>query len=143
VIECSLVAATALQSMLLQRGGNRIRVFPALPAERKEAVFHNLRAEGAFLVSAGRKDGKTRWVRIKSLAGEPCKDRPGFDSAFTTSTPSLPMKETGPGLFELWLGKGQEVILFQEAADSHPAVAACALAKESVNFWGIKDLMKK
>ena len=29
-----------------------IKLFPAIPAEWKEAVFHNLRTEGAFLISA-------------------------------------------------------------------------------------------
>lgn len=139
VIECSLVAATALQSMLIQSGGDRIRIFPAVPAEWKEAVFHDLRAEGAFLVSAGRRDGKTRWVRIKSLAGEPCKVRPGFDSAFSNSLPSIKMKEVEPGLFELGLGKGQEILLFQDAVDTHPEVIASPLPKESLNFWGVKN----
>ena len=142
VIECSLVAATALQSMLLQSWGGRIRIFPALPAEWKETVFHDLRAEGAFLVSAGRRDGRTRWVRIKSLAGEPCKVRPGFEGAFSTSPPSIPMKEIGSGLFEVGLGKGQEVVLFQEAGDNPPEVAACPLPSGSANFFGIKDPKK-
>lgn len=119
--------------------GDRIRIFPAVPAEWKEAVFHDLRAEGAFLVSAGRRDGKTRWVRIKSLAGEPCKVRPGFDSAFSNSLPSIKMKEVEPGLFELGLGKGQEILLFQDAVDTHPEVIASPLPKESLNFWGVKN----
>ncbi|MEI6646318.1 MAG: glycoside hydrolase family 95-like protein [bacterium] len=138
VIECSLVAATALQSMLLQSGGDRIRVFPAVPVEWKDAVFHDLRAEGAFLVSAERRGGKTHWVRIKSLAGEPCKVRPGFEGAFKSSLPSIKMKEVEPGLFELGLGKGQEIILFQETGDSRPKVADCLLPKKSVNVWGVK-----
>jgi hypothetical protein len=73
VIECSIVLARSLQDMLLQSHNNLIRVFPAVPAAWTNAVFHNLRAEGAFLVSAERKAGKTQWVRVKSLAGEPCR----------------------------------------------------------------------
>ncbi len=138
VIECSLVAATALQSMLLQSGGDRIWIFPAVPAEWKEAVFHDLRAEGAFLISAGRKAGKTRWVRIKSLAGEPCRVRPGFDGAFTNSPPSIPIKEIEPGLFDLGLAKEQEAILFLEAGDSPPEVIPSPLPEGSGNFWGVK-----
>ena len=71
VIECSIVLARSLQDMLLQSHNNLIRIFPAIPAAWTNAVFHNLRAEGAFLVSAERNAGKTQWVRIKSLAGEP------------------------------------------------------------------------
>jgi alpha-L-fucosidase 2 len=117
VIECSLFAAKALQDMLLQSWGDRIRIFPAMPAEWKEAEFHDLRTEGAFLVSAARYNGYTRWVKIKSLAGAPCKVNPGFAGAFMTSSHLQNMHEVEPGIFELVLNKGQEVILYQEPKD--------------------------
>lgn len=120
VIECSLFAAKSLQDMLLQSWGDRIRIFPAMPSEWKEAEFHDLRAEGAFLVSAARYNGYTRWVKIKSLSGAPCKVRPGFVGAFSTSLPSVKIREVEPGIFELGLGKGQEVVLFQETSDILP-----------------------
>jgi hypothetical protein len=138
VIECSIVLNRSLQDMLLQSWGDKINIFPAVPSAWKEAVFHDLLAEGAFLVSAERKAGKTRWVRIKSLAGEPCRVRPGFEGAFTSSQPSVPIKEIKPGLFELGLTKGQEVILFQNANDSQPEVKPIPLPEGSGNFWGVK-----
>lgn len=138
VIECSLVAATALQSMLLQSSPERIWIFPAVPAEWKDVVFHDLRADGAFLVSAERKTGKTRWVRIKSLAGEPCIVRLGFDGTSISSQPSIPIKEIKPGLFELGLIKGQEVLLSQDTGDTQPEVNPCTLPEGSGNFWGVK-----
>ena len=52
VIECSIVLDRSLQDMLLQSWGDKINVFPAVPQEWDTAVFHDLRAEGAFLVSA-------------------------------------------------------------------------------------------
>jgi alpha-L-fucosidase 2 len=114
VIECSLFAARALQEMLLQSWGDRIRIFPAMPSEWREAVFNDLRAEGAFLVSAERRDGQTRWVRIKSLAGAVCRVRPGFNGAFTSSLPALKIQEIAPGFFELGLKKGEEVTLYRK-----------------------------
>jgi hypothetical protein len=120
VIECSLFAAKSLQDMLLQSWGDRIRIFPAIPAEWKEASFHDLRAEGAFLVSAERRNGKTDWVRIKSLAGAPCRIRPGFTGHFDLSSPVVKMHEIEPGVFELGLEKGQEVILSQKANSVSP-----------------------
>jgi len=143
VIECSLVAAKALQDMLLQSWGGRIRVFPAVPAEWKEAAFRDLRAEGAFLVSAARRDGKTRWVRIKSLAGEPCLVRPNFAGAFKSSDSTIAPHEVKPGLFELPLAKGQEVVLYQEAADVLPEVVPCAHPAGGANFWGLKVAGRK
>ncbi|RED40161.1 glycosyl hydrolase family 95 catalytic domain-containing protein [Paenibacillus sp. VMFN-D1] len=73
VIETPLAGAEAIHDMLLQSWGNIIRVFPAVPETWQEAVFHNLRAEGGFLVSAASKAGQTAFIRIQSLAGEPCR----------------------------------------------------------------------
>ena len=59
-------------------GSGPIRIFPAVPTAWQDVEFHDLRAEGAFLVSAKRSGGRTQWVRIRSLAGEPCRVRPGI-----------------------------------------------------------------
>ncbi len=78
VMETPLAGAEAIHDMLLQSWGGTIRIFPAVPEEWQEAAFHNLRAEGAFLVSAMRKNGATEWIRLKSLEGEPCRIRTGW-----------------------------------------------------------------
>ncbi len=79
-IESSLAVMNNIQMLLLQSWSDPatdepvlIRVFPAVPAVWRDVEFQDLRAEGAFLVSAKRRAGKTEWVRIKSLAGEPCR----------------------------------------------------------------------
>lgn len=72
VIETPLSAAASIMELQLQSWGDKIRVFPAVPDSWKEASFQDLRAQGGFLVSANRKDGKTEWVSIKSLSGKPC-----------------------------------------------------------------------
>ncbi|NLT17421.1 MAG: discoidin domain-containing protein, partial [Clostridiales bacterium] len=92
-----------------------------------------------FLVSAGRRGGKTRWVRIKSLAGEPCRVRPGFEGTFDVAPSSVGSKEVGAGVFELGIGKGQEAILFQEAGDVLPEVTPCVLSPKALNAFGLKD----
>jgi alpha-L-fucosidase 2 len=63
-LEANFAAGQAVHEMLLQSWGGVIRVFPAVPAEWTDVSFRDLRAEGAFLVSAQRKQGKTIWVRI-------------------------------------------------------------------------------
>jgi alpha-L-fucosidase 2 len=73
VIETPLAGAATLHEMLLQSWGGKIRVFPAVPDSWKDITIHNLRAEGGFLVSAARRNGKLQWVRITSLAGEPLR----------------------------------------------------------------------
>lgn len=69
VMETPLHGATAMQEMLLQSWKGRLRIFPAVPKEWPDIQFHQLRGEGGFLVSARRKQGKTKWVFIKSEAG--------------------------------------------------------------------------
>ena len=59
----------SLLEMLLQSQEPIIQVFPAIPDAWEEASFENLRAEGAFLVSAARKSSKTAVVIVKSEKG--------------------------------------------------------------------------
>lgn len=68
-LEGNFAAAQAVHEMLLQSWGGVIRMFPATPTAWKETSFDRLRAEGAFLVSARREDGRTRWVRVESPGG--------------------------------------------------------------------------
>ncbi|MGQ1785315.1 glycosyl hydrolase family 95 catalytic domain-containing protein [Saccharicrinis sp. GN24d3] len=69
VMETPLHGATAMQEMLLQSWGGKLRIFPAVPTEWPDAQFHQLRGEGGFLVSARREQGKTKWVLVKAEAG--------------------------------------------------------------------------
>ena len=112
-------AAQAVHEMLLQSWSDPtkdepgpIRVFPACPGEWKDVTFHDLRTEGAFLVSAERKGGVTQWVRIKSLAGEPCRVRPGLTGELQLKGErAIKFKTVAPGIYDLDLKKGEEVLL--------------------------------
>ena len=53
------------------RLGKRKYAYSPPSPQWQDVRFQDLRAEGAFLVSAIRKGGKTTDIRIKSLAGEP------------------------------------------------------------------------
>jgi alpha-L-fucosidase 2 len=68
-LEGNFAAAAGLQEMLLQSYSGTIRVFPAIPTGWRDASFDTLRAEGAFLVSAKRKDGLTQSVEILAEEG--------------------------------------------------------------------------
>ena len=134
-IETPLSAAASLHDMLLSSWGDRIRVFPGVPAAWRDVVFHNLRAEGAFLVSASRKDGQTQWVRIRSLVGEPCRIRPGLVSQVKST---VPMKPAGDGVFDLALAKGEEAILYAGEPPSQLVVVPVATDPKKQNAWGQK-----
>lgn len=119
-LESSLGAANIVQEMLIQSWtdpakaeSGPIRIFPAFPSTWKDAVFHNLRTEGAFLVSAQRKAGATQWVWIKSLAGEPCRVRPGLNGKVRVQgSRQLKLEQVSPGLYEIDLKKGDQVLLY-------------------------------
>ncbi len=137
-----------------------ICVFPAVPTAWKDAVFNDLRAEGAFLVSAERKDGKTRWIRIKSLAGEPCRVKPGIEGEVKVGrrngdvlTPATGvaqgreghkekiggiLKAMGDGVYEIDLRKGEEVVMYSGGTVPDMKVRPVAGNSESCNAWGVK-----
>lgn len=113
VIESPLAAAEAINDMLLQSWGGKIRVFPAIPKEWKDVTFHRFRAEGAFLVSAVRKDGKTRFICIESLAGEPCTVMADLEGEIrVVGNKPVSFKKSAPNIFELDLKKGEQAILY-------------------------------
>ena len=68
-LEGNFAAAAGLQEMLLQSHTGVVALFPAVPETWKDASFHRLRAQGAFVVSAARKDGALRNVEITSETG--------------------------------------------------------------------------
>lgn len=68
-LEGNFACASAIQEMLLQSHTGVIRVFPALPENWKNASFQNMRAMGAFLVSADYKNGKVQKINIHSEKG--------------------------------------------------------------------------
>ena len=68
-LEGNFAFASGLQEMLLQSHTGVIRVFPAVPAAWQDISFGNLRAVGAFLVSAERKGGKVVSLQVYSERG--------------------------------------------------------------------------
>lgn len=70
-LEGNFAFASGLQEMMLQSYADAIEVMPALPADWKNAAFSNLRAEGAVLVSAQRKEGRVVQISlVAEKAGE-------------------------------------------------------------------------
>ena len=133
-IETPLSAAASVNDMLLSSWGDRIRVFPGVPNAWKQVAFHHLRAQGAFLVSAARKDGKTQWVRIQSLAGQPCRIRPGLEGRVNAT---VPMKSADLGAYDLTLAKGEEAILYTGAKVPRCEIAPVPADPEGCNFYGL------
>jgi alpha-L-fucosidase 2 len=67
----SLGVIAPLQEMMLQSWDGSLRIFPAWP-RGLDARFENLRAEGAFLVTAAWSQGAVTALDVRSEKGAPC-----------------------------------------------------------------------
>jgi len=68
-LEGNFAFAAGVQEMLLQSYAGYIEIFPAVPHDWKNIGFKNLRAEGAFLVSASKENGVPLKVRVEAPKG--------------------------------------------------------------------------
>jgi hypothetical protein len=136
VIETPFSAAQSLHDMLIQSWGGIIRIFPAMPSKWADVTVHDVRTEGAFLVSAVRRAGATRWVRVRSLAGEPCKVRHGIPGPITV--PGAGWRDLGDGVIELSLDRDQEALIF--ARDTSDFVIEPVKISEPGEAWGLPPI---
>lgn len=139
VIETPLSAAQSLHDMVCQSWGGVIRVFPALPAAWADLTVHDFRTEGAFLLSAVRKGGVTRWVRLTSEAGAACVVRHGIAGAIDVRDGwgrRLRYSDVGGGAVRIALGKGQSALITAKG-DRPDLTVAPVRANEDAPRWGL------
>jgi hypothetical protein len=111
-METPFFTARVMQELLLTSHGDFIRVFPAVPPAWRNACFADFRAEGAFLVSAERREGVTRAVRVTSLAGEPCRIRTSLPGPVRAQGDrEFTLRQLPGGITEVDLRKGETVLL--------------------------------
>jgi alpha-L-fucosidase 2 len=103
-LEGNFAAGEAVHEMLLQSWGGKIRVFPATPAAWRDVSFDQLRAEGAFEVSARRQDGKTKSVSIKSARDATLRLRDPFPGAEAQWNISPTAKDGDDFVFQMKAG---------------------------------------
>ncbi len=80
VIESPLSFATCVHDMLIQSNNSKIQIFPGTPDDWGNAAFHQLRTQGAFLVSAKKEKAKTQFVVVESLIGSSCVINPDIEN---------------------------------------------------------------
>jgi len=138
-MEGAVAIANSIQMLVIQSHGDRIRVFPAMPVEWQDSVFRDLRAEGAFLVSARREGGRTRWVQITSLTGEPCRVEPNLSgkARIVGGSPGVKLTERGNGIYDLSLAKGQTVVLAGDGDPGPIVVGALPAEAGRTNTFGL------
>lgn len=136
VIETPLSGAQCIHDMLLQSWGNKIRVFPAVPDSWKDVAYSGLLAEGAFEVSADMKNGKTQFIHIKSLAGEPCVITTDILHPIFKGKRNFNIKPTSNHTYRIDLKKGEEIIIYPDG--SLPDFTISPIMHTSQNCFGIK-----
>ena len=107
-LEGNFAFASGIQEMLIQSHTGVVEIFPAIPADWKDVSFGKLRTEGAFLVSAEKKDGKIIKLMITSEKGGTIKIKNLFENkAFKTDTKNI---ENGD-VIKIKMKRGETVVL--------------------------------
>ena len=94
-LEGNFAFAAGLQEMLIQSHTGIIHIFPALPNDWKDVRFHQLRTEGAFLVSATMESGSLINVNIKSEKGGVLKIKNSFQKGEFNSSVKYEINDNG------------------------------------------------
>jgi alpha-L-fucosidase 2 len=114
-LEGNFACAAGIQEMLLQSYNGLIRVFPAIPESWNDVAFENFRAEGAFLVSAVRKDGILRSVSITSEEGRRIKMlNPFKGKKYNVEGTKISQYLMNEDILELETTKGMHVVFYQQ-----------------------------
>jgi len=140
VIETPLSCAASTMELLLQSWGGKIRVFPAIPEKWDVTSFQQLRAQGGFLVSASRKDFKTEWICVKSLAGEPCviKTNDWSQAVQLKGNRNFNITTLGKGEFAVDLKAGEEIMLSSSSELTEASLIPCLHPDVEKNNYGVK-----
>lgn len=112
-LEGNFLAMQAVHEMLLQSWGKWVRVFPAVSVDWPDASFRDLRAEGGFLVSAKREQGRTVWVKVTATVSGWLYLKDPFTKLEVTS--SRPVQRIGSDFqCQLEIGESVEISLLPE-----------------------------
>jgi alpha-L-fucosidase 2 len=139
VIETPLSAAQSVHDMVCQSWGGVLRLFPAVPASWPDVTVHNFRTQGAFLLSASRQAGQTRWLKVTSEAGAPCVLRPGILGELQVKDSwgrDLNWREQAGGTIEVDLPRGGEATIYRKGDQPDFEVAPVAPAGPT-SPWGL------
>lgn len=140
VIETPLSGAQSIHDMLIQSWGGKIRIFPAVPDKWNDIVFHNFRTEGAFLTSARRENGKTTFIRIKSLAGEPCIFISDMITPSFKGARKFKLTNLAKGIFSIDLKKNEEIVLFPKGTEPILDINPINKGTHEQNNFGIRKI---
>ena len=125
VMETPLHGATAMQEMVLQSWGGRLRVFPAIPKQWPDTQFANMRGEGGFLVS-----GKNlSWALVVSELGGEVEVEPNLGDAKWSTSSGAEVSKVQKGVYRIKTQPG-DWVLFWPKEKSKPDAAVDPVARQ-------------
>ncbi|QIB47332.1 glycosyl hydrolase family 95 catalytic domain-containing protein [Streptomyces aureoverticillatus] len=120
-LESSISAGQSLLDMLTQSHGGVVRVFPAVSGTWRDASLQRVRTQGAFLVDASRRGGRTEWIRVESEAGEPLRLRHGIAGAIEVRDErGRPLPYSGRDVISVPLRRGQTALIAPKGSRPTP-----------------------
>jgi len=96
------------------------------------------------MILNARGNGQTRFIRIKSLAGESCRIKTDLkDPVRLTADGQVPVAMDTEGVVALDLEKGEEAILVSDGYSGDLTIEPGDLDPRDCNHYGVKDKGKK
>ena len=144
-LESPLGLASALQDMLLQSWGGRLRVFPGVPDSWAGAVAHGLAGEGGWRVSAVRAGGRTQWVALTAAPAAPASgaallatlSAPTLAPPFATVPEGVQVQVLPSGDLRFEVPLGGTVVVYTAGGGAQFAVRALPGNASEYNYWGM------
>jgi alpha-L-fucosidase 2 len=109
-LEGNFAFAQGIHELLLQSRKGYLQVFPAIPDSWRNVSFSNLRGEGAFLISAEKKNGATRSVSVKAEKASLLKIKLPFTNWKMEGSKVETKSADREGIVSLAMQKGQAII---------------------------------
>lgn len=114
-LEGNFAFAAGVQEMLLQSYAGFIEIMPAIPSSWQNLAFRQLRAEGAFLIDAVKKDGNIEEVKIVSEKGGTTRLKVPFRQWKAISPKGVKVRRVENGFLELNFTAGGSILLKRDA----------------------------
>jgi hypothetical protein len=122
--------------MLFQDWGGVIRIFPAMPSAWKEASFYQLQAQGGFLISAVKQQGKTQFIAVKSVAGTQTVLQTDWTGKIKMLAPTKASMQQDGNRVNLKMTKGSTVFLYIGQQPDHFEIKPNLNLLQPQSSWG-------
>lgn len=123
-MEANCGIAAGICDMLVQGWGDTLRIFPAMPSHWRDVAFRELVTEGAWRVSAIRRESRTVWVSIRAGVAGTLRLRDPFAGETAVVTGAKLRREGDLLVGEMAAGQRVVLCLEGETGDMDAAIAA-------------------